>query len=147
MSSFTTHLNNHIRTLAGREGRKHLLAIRRIGAQHRRELAALKRQHSHLLGRLAKLENTNGHAPATRLTHPADHMRFRADGIKSHRTRLGLSALDFGKLVGVSGLTIYNWESGKTKPRHSQLPKIARVRGLGKRAALKRLQEICGDET
>ena len=144
MSSFTSLLHDHIRKVAGRESKRHLVTIKKIGAEHRRELAALKREHSLLSGRLAKLENGNGAVVQSRAAHPADRMRFRVDGIKSHRARLGLSALDFGKLVGVSGLTVYNWESGKAKPRRTQLVKIALVRGLGKREALKRLVELNG---
>jgi DNA-binding transcriptional regulator YiaG len=45
--------------------------------------------------------------------------RLRIDGLKAHRTRLGLSAKDYGKLLGVSSLTVYNWENGKSKPRRS----------------------------
>ena len=56
--------------------------------------------------------------------------------------KLGLSAKDYGKLVGVSGLSIYNWESEKTRPRDSQLAKIVAVRGMGKREALKRLEQM-----
>jgi len=40
----------------------------------------------------------------------------------------------------VSGLTIYNWEKEKSKPRKSQLPKLQDVRGIGQREALKRLE-------
>jgi DNA-binding transcriptional regulator YiaG len=66
-------------------------------------------------------------------------IRFRADGLKSHRAKLGLSAKEYGRLVGVSGLTIYNWENGKTRPRSQQLANLATVRGMGKREAMKRL--------
>jgi len=64
---------------------------------------------------------------------------LRIDGLKTHRAKLGLSAKAYGKLMGVLGLTIYNWEAGKSKPRRSQLPRIVSVRGIGKREALKRL--------
>jgi transcriptional regulator with XRE-family HTH domain len=57
---------------------------------------------------------------------------------------LGLSAKDFGKLIGVSSLTVYNWENGKSKPRRSQLPGIISVRGLGKREAIRRLEALAG---
>ena len=60
-------------------------------------------------------------------------------GLKTHRKKLGLSAKDYGKLLGVSSLTIYNWEGGKSKPRRSQLPRIVAVRGIGKREAMQRL--------
>ena len=64
---------------------------------------------------------------------------MRITGLKTHRKKLGLAAKDYGKLLGVSSLTIYNWEAGKSKPRRSQLPRIVAVRGIGKREALKRL--------
>lgn len=69
-------------------------------------------------------------------------LRFRADGLKKHRARLGLSAADAGKIIGVSALTVYNWESGKTRPRASQLAGIARLRALGKREAAAKLEEL-----
>jgi DNA-binding transcriptional regulator YiaG len=45
-------------------------------------------------------------------------------------------------LVGVSAQTIYNWEAEKSRPRASQLTAIVAVRGLGKRQAKARLQEL-----
>jgi DNA-binding transcriptional regulator YiaG len=77
-------------------------------------------------------------------TPDAEGRRFRADGVKSHRAKLGLSALDYGRLVGVSGLTIYHWEGGKSRPRRQQLAKLAAIRGLGKREAIKRLALLNG---
>jgi DNA-binding transcriptional regulator YiaG len=63
-----------------------------------------------------------------------------AKGLKSHRARLGLSAADFGKLVGVSGKSVYAWESGSSAPRRAQLARIAAVRALGKREAARHLK-------
>jgi DNA-binding transcriptional regulator YiaG len=80
-----------------------------------------------------------GPGPVVAAGETADSLRFRKDGLKTHRAKLGLSAKDYGTLVGVSGLTIYHWESGKSKPRRRQLPAIAAVRSLGKREALARL--------
>ena len=60
---------------------------------------------------------------------------------RTQRRRLGLSAEDYGKLVGVSGLTIYNWEHGKTRPRPAQFAAFAALRNIGKREAQKRLAE------
>ena len=65
----------------------------------------------------------------------------RAGGLASHRKRLGLSAADFGKLLGVSGQSIYKWEPGEVKPRRAQLEAIAAIRTLGKREALARLEQ------
>ena len=61
--------------------------------------------------------------------------RFSAKGLKSLRTRLGLSALDFGKLIGASALSVYKWEGGKSRPRAKYVASIAKVRGIGKKEA------------
>jgi len=62
-------------------------------------------------------------------------LRWRTAGFASLRKKLALSAGDMGKLLDVTGATIYAWESGKSKPRASQLAAIARIRKIGKRAA------------
>jgi DNA-binding transcriptional regulator YiaG len=69
-------------------------------------------------------------------------VRFVAKGLRSQRNRLGLSAGDFGKLVGVSAQSVYNWESESTYPRGEQLSKLAALRGIGKRDAEQRLKQV-----
>jgi len=71
-------------------------------------------------------------------------VRFSARSVKAQRARLGLSAKDFGRLVGVSALTVYSWESGKSRPRRKPLAGLAPVRRLGKREAQKRLEMLVG---
>ena len=71
-------------------------------------------------------------------------VRFAARWVKADRERLGLSARDYGLLVGVAGLTIYNWEKGKSKPRDRQLAAWAKMRGIGKREAWRRLELLEG---
>ena len=73
-------------------------------------------------------------------TQESEGIRFRADGLRSHRAKLGISAQDYGLLVGVTGQTIYDWEAGQSRPRKQQVAKVASVRGIGKREALKRLE-------
>jgi len=53
--------------------------------------------------------------------------------VASHRRKLGISAADYASLVGVSGLTVYNWEKGKTTPQARQLESLAAALKLGKR--------------
>lgn len=64
---------------------------------------------------------------------------FSAATVARERARLELSAADFGQLIGVSPLTIYNWEKGKSRPRQAQIDKLDAVKGIGKREAWKRL--------
>ncbi len=66
--------------------------------------------------------------------------------MKAQRKRLKLSAEDYGRLVGVSGQTIYHWEQGKTRPQEAQLVALAAVRGLGKREALVKLEALRATE-
>jgi DNA-binding transcriptional regulator YiaG len=142
MPNVLVPLNDHIRRLARREIKAQTKRTKRAAAQHRRDIAALKRIIKALSSRLASVEKTAGRiAPIATASQPAENLRFRADGLRSHRAKLGISAADYGKLVGVSGLTIYHWEHGKAKPRRRQLAALAAVRGLGKREAIQRLQK------
>jgi transcriptional regulator with XRE-family HTH domain len=72
----------------------------------------------------------------------AEKARFSAKWLKAHRARIKLSADQYARLVGVTGLTIYNWERGKGKPSKAKLPALFAVRGIGRRDALKRLELI-----
>jgi DNA-binding transcriptional regulator YiaG len=139
MPNINTVVNEQIRRLARREITAQTKTLRKATAHYRRDIAALKRQ----VAELAKLVGTvQKQMPAPASTPPAEVVqkaRLRIDGLKAHRARLGLSARDYGKLLGVSGLTVYHWESGQSKPRRSQLPAIVAVRGIGKREALQRL--------
>jgi len=65
--------------------------------------------------------------------------RFRAAGLASNRQRLGLSAADYGLLVGTTGQSIYAWEQGRAKPRAKNLAAIAALRGIGKKEVAAKL--------
>jgi DNA-binding transcriptional regulator YiaG len=141
MANLATVLKDEIRRLARKELKEEFDALRKGNAQHRRDIADLKRKVSdqaRLIDFLQRQEKRRlSSAPQT---EQADGARFSAKGLKSHRMRLGLSAKDFSLLVGVSELTIYNWEAGKSKPRNKQLASLVTVRSLGKREALRRLK-------
>lgn len=145
MPNINAVLNEQIRRLARREIRGNTAVIKRATSHYRRDIAALKRQVGQLTRLVSKLQKampTPDPSPAPEVVQKA---RLRIDGLKAHRARLGLSAKDYGKLMGVSGLTIYNWEAGKSKPRRSQLGRIISVRGIGKREAAQRLAHVVGE--
>src|SRR5215211_3259530 len=145
MPQLASVLHDQIRRLSRREITAQTKTTRRLTAQYRRDIAALKRQVAALRKSVAFLEGQEKRRVAERPTPPqAEGIRFRADGLRSHRAKLGLSAKDYGRLVGVAGLTIYQWEGGKSRPRRAQLAKLAAMRGLGKREALKRLELLGG---
>jgi DNA-binding transcriptional regulator YiaG len=145
MPNLASALNDHIRRLSRREIKAQTRTTRRLGAKYRRDIAALKRDVASLRKKVAFLEAQEKRRVAGRPAPPAaEAIRFRADGLRTHRAKLELSAKDYGRLVGVAGLTIYHWEGGKSRPRTAQLAKLAAVRGLGKREAFKRLELLGG---
>jgi DNA-binding transcriptional regulator YiaG len=138
MPNVNAVINEQIRRLSRREIKTNTRVVRRANTRYRHDIASLKKQLAELTRRLGRVENQNPTADG----HPADveKGRFRAVGVKAHRAKLGLSAKDYARLVGVSSLTVYNWEHGKAKPRSKQVAaKWLAVRDMGKREALKRL--------
>ncbi len=139
MPNLTSVLNDQIRRLARREIRANTKSIKRATGHYRRDIAELKRQVAQLLKQVSVLQKQVPQKTVTASPEAVQGARLRIDGLKAHRARLGLSAKEYGRLLGVSDLTVYNWEGGKSKPRRSHLPSIVAVRGIGKREAMQRL--------
>lgn len=144
MPNMTAVINEQIRRLARREITASTKAIKKSTGHYRRDIAQLKRHVSALLKQVARLHRQLPQVPEPSRAVSVPGARFRADGLKAHRARLGLSAKEYGQLVGVSGLTIYNWENRKSKPRPTQLASIFAVRDMGKRQAAQCLGETGG---
>jgi len=135
-------LREEIARLSRRENRSEIDKTRKATTQHRREIAQLKRQVVALERQLKLLVRKGiGATPAATEATAKSKSRFVAKGLRSQRTRLGLSAAEFGKLVGVSAQSVYNWEGEKARPRGDQLARLASLRGLGKREAAARLAQ------
>ena len=71
-------------------------------------------------------------------------MRFRADGLKSRRLRLGLSTDDYGRLVGASGPMVYLREAGISWLGRELVAKLIAIRKLGKRREAEKRPEMMG---
>lgn len=143
MPNIAAILKGEIARVARKEVRTQTEALKKAAGTHRAEIAALKRrlqaaeQELRTLGKAAaRAVRVQAEAP------PAKALRFSAKGLASQRKRLALSALDCGLLVGASGQSIYNWESGHARPQARHLPAIAVLRGMGKREAAARLAAL-----
>jgi DNA-binding transcriptional regulator YiaG len=144
MPDLAAALKAEIQRLARKEVKAQTAVTRKASSQHRRDIAELKRQVKDLtreLSVLRKQEERRSDRPAAALKTGAA-IRFSPAWVKRHRTKLGLSAADYAALVGVSSLTIYNWESGKTRPQQKQLAAWGAMKSLGKREAWKRLEAM-----
>ena len=140
MPDIGTVLKSEISRLARKEVRAEVDTLRKASGTYRRDIAELKRQIAQLEREL-KLASKS--APILKQSDaPATRFRFSAKGLKSLRAKLGLSAADLGKLAGASGQSVYHWEQGKSIPRKSQLPKLASLRGLGRKEAKARLGSL-----
>jgi DNA-binding transcriptional regulator YiaG len=143
MSNIGIVLREEISRLSRKEARSQVDPTKKITAQHRRDIAALKRQLAQLERQVALLSRRFlSTRPEVSSDSAAKPMRFSAKGVQLQRSRLGLSAIDFGKLLGVSAQTVYNWEHEVARPRREQLGKLVVLRGVGKREAAERLKQM-----
>ena len=114
MPNIASVRKSEISRLARKEVKAELETTRSTNARQRAEIAALRRRIQELERTVAHMANGNARSTASPLADEATAVkRFSAKGLASQRRLLGLSAEDFGKLVGASALSIYKCESGK----------------------------------
>src|SRR5450432_566368 len=143
MTTLAIALKDEIRRLARKEIKAQTSRTARAVTQYRREIARLKRQQHEHEKKIAFLEAQTRktlQSPAAVAELNGD-ARFSARSVKAQRQRTGLSAAAYAKLVGVSPLTIYNWEHSKTHPGKEQFAALVALRGLGKREAQAKLED------
>ena len=108
---------------------------RRVITELRRQVAVLKKQQAILV------VGANARAGGEGAPKSANSIRFSAGRVAAERKRLGLSAEDYARLVGVSMVTIYNWEKGLTSRPHGRAAVAWEATvGIGKREARDRLR-------
>jgi len=159
MANLASALKEEIGRLARKEIRQQTAGTAKRTTQCERDIAALKSQIDNLQRKLSSLrtQDASGQTVSKKATSKKAatkkqaakattgsgkqslRARFSAKGLKANRERLGLSADNYGKLIGVSGLSIYNWEQGKARPRENSVAALMTIRGIGKREAARRL--------
>jgi DNA-binding transcriptional regulator YiaG len=138
-------LKDEIRRLAKREIKANTSSTKQAVAQYRRDIAQLKRAVQGQQKEIAFLkgqEQKRLGQPQTKDEDELEGVRHSARSVRAQRKRLKLSAADFGKLVGVSGLTIYNWEHDRVRPGKDNLAALVAVREMGRREALAKLEAM-----
>lgn len=151
MSTFADSLKKEIARVARKELRDEIGALRKVTLQQRSDIAALKKQTKALQIQLNQLGRTrpeparsapqvaNAAGAGALRVKPGRKVVFTAQRLKNQRARLGLTQEQMAKLLGVSSLSIWKWESGGAVPRASRVPKILQLLALGKREALERV--------
>lgn len=144
MPNIAVALKSEISRIARKEVRTETEDFKKTSSQYRSQIATLRRRIETLERELKRTAKVNAKAGSSAASHEAETVRrrFSPTRLAATRKKLGLSAADFGALIGVTGQSIYKWESGDARPRAKQLEAIASIRGLGKREAAVRLEVI-----
>lgn len=142
MPNLASFLKSEISRLARKELRQEIEPLKRSLVNARSEIAGLKKKTRALEQALKAAQRVGKKAPNDQSAPSTQRFKFRASTMKTHRAKLGLSAKDYGQLLGASMLSVYKWEDGKVAPRLKNLPRISEVLRMGKRQALRTLGEL-----
>ncbi|MDR7096539.1 helix-turn-helix domain-containing protein [Hydrogenophaga laconesensis] len=144
-------MKREIARVARKEIKGEISALRKASASHRNDIAALKKivkAQDTLLRQFVRMANradrastahhgtSEAAAPSAPRAPRVEAAAFDHQAFAAHRKHLGLTQGQMAKLVGVSALSIYKWESGKVMPRAAQREGVAQALKLGKRKAL-----------
>lgn len=147
MNTFSNAFRAEVVRMARKELKPELQTLRKAITSHRSEIAALKRELKALSSQLKTTQRqfkpTDGPQAKAAIDEAVPkkqkHFEFTAQALLEKRASLGVTQKEMAKLLGVSPLSVYKWESGQVHPRAAQLDRIAEVLQLGKRKALARL--------
>lgn len=145
MPSIQEALKAEIVRLSRKEIKTQTESMRNAVVQYRKDIAALKRtiaKQQKAIDFLKGQERKRIGQPEVIDEAMNGQVRWSARSVKSQRKRLGLSAEEFGLLIGVSPQTIYNWEQGLSRAREEQFAKFREVREIGRREAQRRLEVL-----
>ena len=134
MPNIATVLKEEITRLSRRELRVETDGLKKSAGQYRSDIAALKKR-VHVLEQQLKAITKFLSKTAPAVSVEVKRARYSPRNLAAQRQRLDLSAADAGVLINVSAQTVYNWESGKTRPSPEQIAAISAMRRLGKRDA------------
>lgn len=145
MTTLTAALNAEIRRLARKEARQEVEPLKKALVSHKARVRELTQEVAELRRQVAKQAKASAQGSVAagveeKTEEQGTGLRWRPEGLASHRKRLGLSATQAATLIGVSPLSIYKWESGTTRPRASHLPAIDKLRKMGRREAAAALE-------
>ena len=139
-------LKAEISRLARKEAKQVVAPVQKASANYRGLIAGLRKRIDSLEKDLAVLKRavpSPERALATK-TEPEGRFWITGKGIRTLRKRLGLTQVQFGKLAGVSGQSVVNWEGAEGKVEIRRKETMARLQGLkgkGKREVAEMLGE------
>ena len=150
MPNVASVLKQEIARISKKEAKLVVAPIRKSAVRGWRGVAALKRRIAALEKetKLLRSQMASGPAAAAGKAEQAPRARITVKGVRGLQNRLGLTAEEFGKLLGVTSQAVYNWKKG-TKALKLRMPTrqaLMSLRGIGRREAQRRLAELAAQK-
>lgn len=142
MPNIAAAFKAEIARVARKEIRSEVASLTKATAQCRKQVSALRKQVAALEAAMRRQSRGSRSEAEPQESDDSGSHRFSAKGLASNRKRLGLSAAAMAQLLGCSSLSVYKWESGKTRPRAKQIEAIAAMRNIGRKEAQARLEAL-----
>ena len=142
MSNLATALQSEIKRLARREAKALMEPLQQTIRKLRSEVRTLTAERQER-GKIAKVNGRGSRAAsaAQAESSPTTQRRWSADRLRAWRKKMKLTAAQLASLLGISEMTLYNWQSGATKPSPAMLDRIAAVKMMGRRELTAALKE------
>lgn len=140
MANIASVLKAEISRIARKEARAEVESLKKANTQHRSAIASLRRELASLQKQLKQAQRERTPRAAKEQTTDRQY-RFSATRLAAHRAKLGVSAADYGRLIGMSGATVYLWEQGKARPRPEQVQQLGMLKEMSRKLILERLEQ------
>lgn len=116
--------------------------LKRAIASLRKRIAVLESENKRLISLQHELQAEKADAQVAEVKD--NKVRISSKSVRALRTKLGLSQDELAMLLGVSGQNVYLMEhkGGRLRLRTATMTKVLSLRGIGKREAAKRLEEM-----
>jgi DNA-binding transcriptional regulator YiaG len=113
--------------------------LKKIVADLKRRVDLLEKENRRLAAAMSK----HGEEPPQMISEEGKKPRLTSKGIRSLRSRLGLTQSDFAKLLGTTAHSVYLWEKkeGALNLRGKTKAALLSIRGMGAREVKTRLAE------
>ncbi|AVO43410.1 helix-turn-helix domain-containing protein [Simplicispira suum] len=140
MANIASVFKAEISRIARKEVRAEVESLKKANSQHRSAIAELRRELAALQKQLKQAQRERASSDAKEKATDRKY-RFSAARMAAHRSRLGLSAADYGRLISMSGATIYLWEQGKARPKPEQVQQLGELKHRSGKEILARLAQ------
>jgi len=118
MSNLTKALRDEMRHAARGESKQVVDSLRTELQAIRKSIALLERRLLTGVATVtARMKGGVGRPVAAGKGADGRRARFSASLMRKHRDSLGMSRKAYSRLLGVSSLSVYLWEAGRTRPR------------------------------